>query len=263
MNILVIPDPHAHPDYDNDRFTALGRYILDTKPDVIVCIGDFADMPSLSSYDKGTKGYEGRRYKKDIAAVHDALEKLHAPVIKYNKRRQQNKEKQYKPRWVMCLGNHEHRINRATNAQPELDGTIGIEDLRFEEYGWEIVNFMDNIVIEDIIFSHYFASGVANRPVSGENIGKTLIAKNLMSSVQGHSHIFDHSERSRADGVKVFGMSVGTFSHPEAREGWNSGSHHMWWHGIVLLKETDGRGYYDSIETITTRKLMRDYYEHQ
>ena len=40
MKILVIPDGHAHPDYDNDRFDYLGRFILDQRPDTIVCIGD-------------------------------------------------------------------------------------------------------------------------------------------------------------------------------------------------------------------------------
>jgi hypothetical protein len=68
-NLLVIGDPHAHPDYDNDRFTDLGRFIVKARPDMVVCIGDMADMPSLSSYDRGTKGFEGRRYKKDIEAV--------------------------------------------------------------------------------------------------------------------------------------------------------------------------------------------------
>ena len=47
MNLLIIGDPHAHRDYDNKRFTALGKYIAKEKPDVIVCIGDMADMPSL------------------------------------------------------------------------------------------------------------------------------------------------------------------------------------------------------------------------
>ena len=80
MNLLIIGDPHAHPDYDNNRFTALGKFIAKEKPQVIVCIGDMADMPSLSSYDKGTKGFEGRRYSKDVKAVIDAQEKLFAPI---------------------------------------------------------------------------------------------------------------------------------------------------------------------------------------
>ncbi len=53
-NMLIIPDPHASPDYDNERFSALGEFILSTKPQYIVCLGDMADMSSLSSYDKGT-----------------------------------------------------------------------------------------------------------------------------------------------------------------------------------------------------------------
>lgn len=256
-NILVIPDPHAHPDFDNDRFIALGKFILKEKPDVIVCIGDFADLPSLSSYDKGKKSFEGRNYRRDKAATWDALEKLHKPVNQYNARRQKNKEKQYRPRWVMCLGNHEDRINRAVNDNPELDWDVS--DLRFEEYGWEVHPFGARVIIEGIAFSHYFASGVKGAAISGENIGKSMIQKNLMSSVQGHSHMFDHSERSRADGIKVFGMSVGCFSHPEQIEGWNAKQHHMWWHGIVCIDETDGDGYYDQLRPITTRKLMRDF----
>jgi predicted MPP superfamily phosphohydrolase len=125
MNLLVIGDPHAHPDYDNSRFTALGRFIAKEKPQVIVCIGDMADMPSLSSYDKGTKGFEGRRYKKDVKAVIDAQEKLFAPIKRI---------RGYKPKLHMCLGNHEDRITRAINNTPELDGAIGIEDLQYERF---------------------------------------------------------------------------------------------------------------------------------
>ena len=76
MNLLIIGDPHAHPDYDNDRFTALGEYIVKEQPEHIICLGDMADMPSLSSYDRGTRGFEGRRYKNDVEAVIDAQEKL-------------------------------------------------------------------------------------------------------------------------------------------------------------------------------------------
>ena len=94
MNLLIIGDPHASPSYDNDRFTALGKYIVDTKPEYIVCLGDMADLPSLSSYDKGTKGFEGRRYKNDVAVVVDAQEKLFTPLRVYNSKRGKSKVKQ-------------------------------------------------------------------------------------------------------------------------------------------------------------------------
>ena len=73
--ILIVGDTHAHPNHSNERFTWLGRYIVDSKPDKVVQIGDFADMPSLCSYDKGRRSFEGRRYNKDIAAAIDAQEK--------------------------------------------------------------------------------------------------------------------------------------------------------------------------------------------
>ena len=59
---LIIPDSHAHPDYKNDRYDWLGKLILDLKPDVLVNIGDTADMASLSAYDKGKASFHGRNY---------------------------------------------------------------------------------------------------------------------------------------------------------------------------------------------------------
>lgn len=256
---LIIPDPHAHYQYDNFRFDILGQFILDERPDVIICIGDMADMPSLSSYDKGKKSFEGRRLKADIAATIDAQERLFGPVRKYNARRAKNKEKQYKPRWVMCMGNHEDRLNRAANDSSELDGLISTDLLRYQDFGWEVHDFLEPVIIDGIAYAHYFTSGVMARPISGENIGKTLCGKQHMSSVQGHSHVFDHSERARIDGQKVFGLSCGCFTHPDYIENWNRSTVHMWWRGIVILDEVDGAGYYDELRAITLRKLMRDY----
>ena len=51
--ILVIPDVQAKPGVDFQYLNKLGHYIVEKRPDTIVCIGDFADMPSLSSYDVG------------------------------------------------------------------------------------------------------------------------------------------------------------------------------------------------------------------
>jgi len=55
MNLLIIPDAHAAPGYDNERFKAVGQYLIRERPEHVVCLGDWADLPSLSSYDKGTK----------------------------------------------------------------------------------------------------------------------------------------------------------------------------------------------------------------
>ena len=49
MNLLVIGDPHAHPDYDNDRFTALGKFIASEKPDVIAVSYTHLTLPTIYS----------------------------------------------------------------------------------------------------------------------------------------------------------------------------------------------------------------------
>src|SRR5271166_5340735 len=131
---LIIPDCHAHPNYDNKRFKALGRYIAERQPETIICIGDFADMSSLSHYDKGKLTGEGRRYKKDLEVVADAQARLFTPIIKV---------KGYKPRLIMCLGNHEDRITRAIQDDPTFEGQHGMEDLQYEQFGWEVHPFQE------------------------------------------------------------------------------------------------------------------------
>ena len=248
MNLLVIGDPHAHPDYDNSRFTALGKFIAKEKPQGIVCIGDMADMPSLSSYDKGTKGFEGRRYKKDVKAVIAAQEKLFAPIKRI---------RGYKPKLHMCLGNHEDRITRAINNTPELDGAIGMKDLQYERFGWKITPFKKCVTIKGITFSHYFTSGVAGRPISSVHIGYALITKLHCSAVQGHSHLYNHAEQTKPDGQKIFGLAAGCYSHPKYTETWCQDTEYQWWRGIIMLEGLDGEGYYNGIRAITQRSIMK------
>ena len=66
--ILIIADTQAKSEEDLEYLLWIGKYIADKKPDIIVHIGDHFDMPSLSSYDKGTSKIEGKRLYKDIEA---------------------------------------------------------------------------------------------------------------------------------------------------------------------------------------------------
>ena len=51
----IIPDCQVKDGVDLSYLTWVGKYLAEKKPDVIVNIGDFADMPSLSSYDVGRR----------------------------------------------------------------------------------------------------------------------------------------------------------------------------------------------------------------
>ena len=133
---LVIGDTQVKPGISLSYLTWIGKYIVDKQPDVIVMIGDFADMPSLSSYDVGKKSFEGRTYKADIKAANKGMEALLAPMISLNKRLAKAKKKLYKPKMVLTMCNHEQRINTAIEYDRKLDGLISFEDLKYEQAGW-------------------------------------------------------------------------------------------------------------------------------
>src|SRR6185437_1383215 len=128
MKILVIPDTQIRSQDNLDYLDHIGKYIVHKQPDVVVQIGDFADMPSLSSYDYGKKAYEGRRYALDIEAAKRGMTTLLNPLTDYNNKQRKNGKKLYKPRLVLTLGNHEDRITRAINSDPKLDGFMDLSD---------------------------------------------------------------------------------------------------------------------------------------
>ncbi len=211
----VIPDVQVKPGLDFSHLTWCGNYLAEKRPDVIVMIGDWADMPSLSEYDKGKKSFEGRTYKADIEASIEAMNCLMAPINTERKRRVDNKKKQWNPRMVLTLGNHENRINRAIENDRKLEGLISVSDLQYEKFGWEVIPFLQPIVIDGIAYCHYFSSGVMGRPVSS---ARSLVSKMHMSCTQGHvqSTEIDMTQR-RGDGTPLIGLFAGLFySHEES-----------------------------------------------
>lgn len=257
--MLVIPDAHANPDYDNSRFDWLGEFIVDVMPDIILCLGDFADMPSLSSYDKGTRGFEGRRYSRDLASCKDALERLFRPITLYNDQRSRNKKQQYRPRTIMLGGNHEEgRINKVTQMHPELHETISVSDLDYGRFFHEYVPYKSISVIEGFAVSHYFVSGLMGRPIGGERAAHNLLTKQGMSCIAGHSHLLDMAVRTKADGQKIMGLVAGCFVHQEMVEGWNANTAGMRWNGITLLEDVKD-GWAEEVSFISQKTLERQY----
>ena len=78
LKIALIPDVQAMDGVPLDHLEHAGKYIAAKRPDVIVCIGDFGDFPSLSRFGSPLER-EGLRYKKDVAAFHEAMETLMNP----------------------------------------------------------------------------------------------------------------------------------------------------------------------------------------
>lgn len=227
---LVIPDVQAKPGNDFLFLRCIGNYIVAKKPDVIVCIGDFADMESLSSYDVGKKSFEGRNYRDDIWAAREAMDALLEPLYAEQARLKKNKEKTYKPRMVLTLGNHEDRINRAINNDRKLDGLISTDDLPYQD--WEVYPFLEVVCIDGIAYSHYFTSGVMGRPVTS---AQALLTKKHMSCFAGHQQGRQIAYGRRADGKEMTAIICGScYEHDESYLGPQGNQHYR---GIYVLHD--------------------------
>lgn len=246
----VISDVQSKEGQDFTFLTNVGKYIVAKKPDTIVCLGDFADMPSLSSYDVGKRSFEGRRYTKDIAAATEAMEALVGPLIDFNNKARRNKEKQYHPRMVLTLGNHEDRIHRAVENDSKLEGLISIDDLPYSS--WEVYPYLEVVNIDGINYSHYFTSGVMGRPIGN---AKLLLQKKHQSCVQGHVQTMDIATDYRADGTPIIGLFAGCcYEHNEDYLGPQGNAH---FRGIHMLYEVeDGAFYHHAISL----KYLKDKY---
>jgi hypothetical protein len=224
--ILVLPDVQAKPGIDFSYLRRIGTYALEKRPDIIVCGGDFADFPSLSSYDKGKRAFEGRRYKRDVEAAQFAMQAFLGPIEEHNK----SGRKPWRPRMVLVLGNHENRVNRATNDDPMLEGMLSVKDLAYEEYGWEVHDFLEVVLIEGVAFSHYFTSGVMGRPVT---TAQALLNKKHQSCVAFHQQGLQIATSHRADGTLLTSIISGScYEHDEDYMGPQGNKP---WRGFLML----------------------------
>jgi hypothetical protein len=251
--ILVIPDCQVKTGVPLDHLSALGNYIVSKKPDTIVQIGDFADLPSLSSYDIGKRCYEGRRYTLDIEAARGGMETLLKPLNDHNEKASRNHEKQYHPRKILTLGNHENRITRATDSDAKLEGTLSLQDLGYEKAGWEVYPFLQPVIVEGVVFNHYFPSGIMGRPIVTAQV---LLRKMHMSCIAGHLPGLQFHREVRADGKQLTAVICGSF-YQHTEEYMSPMVNKQHWQGVIMLHNVND-GDFD-IMPVSLRYLMKKY----
>lgn len=230
LRIAVIPDVQAMPNVPLDHLTWCGKYLARIQPDVVVCIGDFGDFPSLSHFERGTMQFEGRRYKKDLGAFHKAMELLREPMMKTRE--------VWHPKLEFTLGNHEDHIRRAVNEDPKLEGLMAVDtDLKLAEYGWRVHQFLQPVSIGGVAFCHFYPSGVMGKPITR---AAQILSKLHMSAVAGHQQGKDIAFSRRADGGSMAAIIAGSFyQHSYEYLSPFTNAH---WRGIVVLHEVkDGQ----------------------
>jgi hypothetical protein len=189
---VVIGDTQVKPGVPTKHLSWIGQYIVDQfagrEGVEVVHLGDHADMPSLSSYDKGTQKLEGKRVVRDIEAANTGFDLLMEPLDTHNKKQRKARSgKVWNPSRTILEGNHEHRIVRAANADAQLEGLLSLDALNYKTWGWDFVPFLKPKIIDGVSYCHYFYNPNTGRPLAGENLETRL--KNI-----GHSFTMGHQQ---------------------------------------------------------------------
>lgn len=144
---IILPDVHGTTISPRD-YLPVREFIKKFKPDEIILLGDFMDVESLSAWDMDKKRkMEGRRFNKEIEWANKELDYLqkHSKKVTY------------------LEGNHEDRVNRYLDKNPEMEGMIELqEQLNIEERGIEWVKMNDLYKKGNMYFTHGMYTNIHN-----------------------------------------------------------------------------------------------------
>jgi len=248
---VVFSCAHCDPAISNERFSLLGEFIYDIKPDYVVDLGDGADMRSLNTFDtRSPQAIVSQSYQEDIEQYNEAQDRLRWKFRHHKRKR---------PAYYGFEGNHEHRIKKALSSDPRLEGTkygISFSHLQtnhwFDEYH-EYHNSAPSIHDYDgVSYAHFFSAGNFGTAMSGMHHANSLLANRFKSSTCGHSHKRDIKFK---DAAGALGLVVGCFKG--ADEGWAGQANLDWWSGVVVKREISN-GVYEP-EFVSLAALRREY----
>jgi hypothetical protein len=249
---LLIPDTQIEPGQPVDHIKWASEAIVDYMPDVIVMIGDWATMPSLSSYDKpGSIKLEGARIKDDIDVANAAAKVLVAPMEMEIERRKRRKIKQWNPQRIFCKGNHEQRLDRVAANDAKFEGVLSSDMIVLS--GFETHEFLEIVEVDGVSYSHYFANTHSGKAIGGSIDNR--LNKIGRSFVQGHQQGLLYGIRQFPGEMTRHGLVAGSFYlHDEEYRGAQSNGE---WRGIVVLNEVK-EGSYD-VMPLSMEYLRRKY----
>jgi hypothetical protein len=251
---LVIPDTQVKPGVPIDHIIASAHYAVRKKPNVIIMIGDWWDMASLSMYEKkGSKYFHGKSYVADIDAGNTAMRMFMGIIEEEKDKVKRNKKKSWNPRMIFTMGNHEARIERAAHNDPALEGLISYDDLFLE--GWEVFPYQVPVVVDGIAYCHNF--------VNPDSLTKNILGgaiENRLSKIK-HSFTMGHQQKRlfgqsyNALGQELMGLVVGRFYQHEEKYMGPQGQAD--WSGIVMKHDVE-EGSYDPM-FIRDKWLIKRY----
>ncbi len=229
VRVLAIGDLHQdprHPDRLN-VLTWIARYASLHRFDHIVQIGDWSTWDSVNQHDRNDTA--GARHKPSIARdmenLKDSLAAWRAGIAP-----------DYKPRQTVVLGNHENRLERFENANPEALGMFtGERDQAFLQYGWKTRPYGELFYIENCAFTHHPVNGVG-RAFGGETGPQRAASKTTVPMVSGHTHKRQVHDAAKIGPVDVISMvEIGCALPWGTVESYAKHGMTGWWYGVVPM----------------------------
>lgn len=253
-NHILVPDTQVTPGVPIDHLGWIGHYIVDefarkTEPLQVIHIGDHWDMHSLSSYDKGTLRSEGARYEDDIESGNLGFEKLSKP-IEAERRKARKGLHPWDIKLDFFFGNHEERVVRAYESNPEFFGKLDLSDM--DTRGWTTHDFLVPVLIDGIMYSHYFLNPANGRPVSG--MMPTRLKTIGTSFTQGHQQGLVTGMYESMAGRRRGIVAGSCYLHDEKYRGPQAAGE---WRGILVCWQVED-GDYDLME-VSLDYLCRRY----
>lgn len=252
--VLVYTCAHSDPSCSNERFDWLGSFIYDLRPDIVVDLGDFADMKSLNTYDtRYPQAVTVQSYQKDIDWANDAQERI---------RRKFKQMKRKRPFFVGFEGNHENRIKKALAYDPRVEGDrYGISfshlqtDYWYDEYHPYSNSAPALVEYDGVIYGHYVATGAYGTAMHTKHHSASLVDKLAHSATVGHSHKLHYYRKADARPHPINGLVAGCFKGKE--EEWAGQANREWSKGVAV-KRYVSNGDYD-FQWVSMEALRKEY----
>lgn len=175
IRLICIGDAHDTPSIpEKSRFELIGKYAQSIKPDVVVQIGDFADLDSLNSHipNETLDGKLKPSFEKDMGSFNLALQAMQLDGIEKH----------------CTLGNHERRLWLYEQNHPEMDGKlVSSIDGVLRNNGWTYSPYGEITYYGGVGFVHA-ALNRLSKTYGGKNAEQTIANDSIHDLVIGHSH---------------------------------------------------------------------------
>lgn len=233
--VLIIGDLHQDPRHPHrvEVLAWAARFGSDRKVGRVVQVGDWGTFDGASFHDKN----DTLRARLKPTIKQD-LDNQRESLVLFN----DNKPADWTPKLDITLGNHENRIHRFENANPETAGMFSNElETNFAQFGWQTRPYGEVMFVQGVGVSHHPTNG-AGRAFGGKT-GPQRAANELTSSfISGHTHAYQHFTTGKIGAVSgVDVMEVGCALPWGEVEDYAAHSIINWWYGFVIADLMGGR----------------------